>query len=313
LACACSALLAGHAFAQTPASPSVNVQVDKARVTVGDPIQLTVTVTHAANVTITTTSLDDQLAPFEPLGSQPPQERQGSGGDQQLVMRYTIASYHTGAQQLPPFTIAYVLADGTKGQVASPAPIVVQVASVIPAGVTPTDIKPLKPQASLSAPASLSGVWAGAAGLAVLVVLAAAAIVLLVRRQGRPPAHAPALSPADAARAELERIMALDLPAKGELVEHYRLLGACVRGYLARRFQLPAAALTSGELAQWMDQRGVARWPARLVSGLLGECDAVVYARYLPAPERLAADNAMAFEVIDAAEGTTTPDAARVG
>lgn len=312
LACLCALPNAPVTRAQTPSAPSVTVQLDKTRVTVGDPIELTVIITHAPNVTISTTSLDSQLAPFEPLNSEPPQERQGTGGSLQLLLRYTIAIYHTGPQQLPAFTIDYVLADGAKAQLSSSAPIAVEVRSVIPAGVTPTDIKPLKPQASLPAPASLSGVWAGAAGLLVFAVLIVLAVVLL-RRQARPSARAPAFAPAEVARAELERVMALDLPTKGELVEHYRLLGACVRSYLARRFDLPATALTSGELARLMDERGLSRWSARLVSGLLGECDAVVYARYRPAPERLAADNAMAFEVIDAAEGTAAPDAVRAG
>jgi len=44
------------------------------------------------------------------------------------------------------------------------------------------------------------------------------------------------------------------------------------------------------ELARRLVASGVGRWRARLVSGLLNECDAVHYAHYIPAPARAEAD-----------------------
>jgi hypothetical protein len=105
--------------------------------------------------------------------------------------------------------------------------------------------------------------------------------------------------------------MARDLVSTGEVVEHYRLLGACIRRYLTQRFGFPAVALTTGELERYMEARGVERWPARLVVGLLNECDAVIYARYVPAAPRVEADNAMAYEIVDTLDGVAPPVAAR--
>jgi hypothetical protein len=101
--------------------------------------------------------------------------------------------------------------------------------------------------------------------------------------------------------------MGLELLAKGELVEHYRLLAACIKRYLTERYGFPAVTLTTGELERQMEQRGVDRWPARLVCGLLNECDSVVYARYQPAPVRAEADNAMAYEIIETMDGAPAP------
>ena len=42
-------------------TPDVTVTLDHTRVTVGDPLTVTVVVKHAANITIDTTSIDDQL------------------------------------------------------------------------------------------------------------------------------------------------------------------------------------------------------------------------------------------------------------
>lgn len=304
---------AADARAQAPDVPQVSVSLDKTKVTVGDPIHLTVTVRHAQNVTIDTTSIDDQLGPFEPLGSEPPEER-AAGSAVELRLRYTIAVYHTGPQLLPQLTFAYT-SGGAQAQATSSGPVRVTVDSVVPAGETPADIKPLKPQGTLPAPASLQAVWAGAIALVVFAAVAIGAGVWLLARRARRPAAVPAPSSAELARAELERIVALDLPAHGALVEHYRLLGGCIRRYLTDRFGFPAQQLTSSELAAAMQASGVSRWAARLVSGLLSECDNVVYARYTPAEPRLAADNAMAFEIVDTAEGTVEPAAtpARVG
>jgi hypothetical protein len=286
-----------HAAAQD-APPEVTVSIDRTRVTVGDPIQLTVTVKHPANVTVETTSIDDQLGSLEPLGSDPPEDRTVSGG-MELRLRYRVAAFHTGPQQVPVITITFTQPDGSQGQVASKAPLDITVQSVIGVGADPTDIKPLKSQISLPAPPSTALVWAaGVAAIAVAVVLLVAGAVLLLRRRRR-AVLLPAPSYAEAARAELDRIMALNLIEQGELVEHYRLLGACIRRYLTDRYGFQALALTTGELEQEMERRGVGRWAARLVVGLLSECDAVVYARYRPAATRCEADNAMAYEIVE--------------
>ncbi|HEY7295173.1 MAG TPA: hypothetical protein VH916_09025 [Dehalococcoidia bacterium] len=293
----------GRAYAQDQ-TPQVTVTLDRTHVTVGDPINLTVVIRHAPGVTIATTSIDDQLGDLEPLSSEPPQERQVNGA-MELRLQYRVAAYHTGSVALPQLTFAYALPDGTSGQVQSKGPEAITVQSVLPPGATPADIQGLKPQESLPVPASQQLIWlAGIAGIVAAVVLIAAGGAWLWRRRGR-PAAVPAPSQAAIARAELDRIMALGLVQKGELAEHYRLIAVCIRRYLTERFGFPAVALTSGELSGRMEGQGVERWPARLVSGLLSECDAVAYARYVPAPARIEADNAMAYEIIDATEGLT--------
>ena len=83
-------------------------------------------------------------------------------------------------------------------------------------------------------------------------------------------------------------------------VSAYRKLASAVRGVLSDRYGFAAFALTTGELQGRMEARGIDRWQARLVGGLLQNCDAVVYAGYLPAGERRQADLTMAREIIEA-------------
>ena len=89
-------------------------------------------------------------------------------------------------------------------------------------------------------------------------------------------------------------------------VRAYRGLAALVRRVLADRYSLPANALTSRELQRRMESHGVDRWQTRLVGGFLDECDAVVYAGYLPAAERRQADLTMAREIVES-ELTSAP------
>ena len=121
----------------------------------------------------------------------------------------------------------------------------------------------------------------GVAGGVLIALVAGVGAYLLFGRRRPEPQPAPAY--AEAARTELDRIMALNLIEQGEIAEHYRLIAACIRQYLTARYGFPAVALTTGELERQMAAQGIARWPARLVVGLLNEADAVVYARYLPA------------------------------
>ena len=79
----------------------------------------------------------------------------------------------------------------------------------------------------------------------------------------------------------------------------YRTLSSVVRGALGSKYGFPASSLTTPELKRRMESAGVDRWQARLVGGLLEECDAVVYAGYRPAGERRDADLNMAREIVE--------------
>jgi hypothetical protein len=114
----------------------------------------------------------------------------------------------------------------------------------------------------------------------------------LVRRLGRtpPPVEAPAIPPS---LEGAERLL------QSDPVNAYRMMSAVVKGELARRYNLRATALTSTELRRKLEASGE-RWEARLVSGLLEECDSVIYAGYRPASERREADLTMAREIVEA-------------
>jgi hypothetical protein len=287
------------ASAQSADQPvTVRASVDRDQVTVGDRITLTIVVEHDAGVSLDALVQAAAFGSFDVLTAEPPQERALETGHVETTLVFTVAAFGTGELEIPAIDVPYTDAAGNPATATAPA-IPVSVTSVIPAGESPTDIRDLKPQLTVPGgappyvrPALIAGAVVIAVGLAMLLAR------VLRRRRAPAPAGPPPL-PEDEARAELERIAGLALPDGGAHKEHYRLVGTCVRRYLAGRYGFPAVALTTAELEEQMVSRGVDRWQARLVSSLLEECDEVRYGQYVPAAARADADLTAAFEIVE--------------
>ncbi|MBE7518706.1 MAG: hypothetical protein HS107_05620 [Thermoflexaceae bacterium] len=161
----------------------------------------------------------------------------------------------------------------------------------------PDELTPLpapRPIGGAESPLLRPAIAAGGAVAAALLYLAGFTAVRRWRTRARPGAPSPApLPPAPPDLATVEAAMHTD-PASA-----YRDLAASVRAVLAGRYGIPAAALTAAEITARMEHLGLDRWQARLVSGLLDECDAVIYAGYRPAAERRLSDLNMAREIVE--------------
>jgi len=293
-------LSAGSAVAQQPAPVGVFAGFDRTRGTVGDPINLTVTVRYGPDVTVDTDGLDSQFAPFEVLSASPAVDQRSSDGGNERRLRFVITAYQTGNIQLPALTVPYMV-NGQRAQ-AQGEPLSFSVESVIPPGDQASDIRPLKPQLEL--PLSPAGSLRVVLGLAVAALALVIAVVLARARLGRIAPRgieeaAVESGPEQEARAELDALAAEGLLQQGYYRDHYARMAECIRRYVTQRYGFPASALTTTELGARMQRGGVGRWRARLVAGLLTECDAVHYAHYVPAPARAEADLQMAYEIVD--------------
>lgn len=299
---------------QQAAPVTVDVTLDKTRATVGDPIGVTISIHYDSGVNVNADGIVTQLAPFEAIASDPPNDQHAANGSGVLKLQFKVAAYQTGSLQFPALTVAYTAAGQTGSTQTQPIPFTVD--SVIPADDKGTDIHPLKPQLSLPLPGTPPLIWIAA--LAALAILAVAlTAVLWRRRRAALETLAPQIlitgqSEAEA-RVELERIVAERYLEQGDYRTHYALLAACIRRYITRSYGFAAVAMTTSELTERMVLSGVGRWRARLVADLLAECDAVYYAHYLPAPARAEADLQMAFEIVDLTlSHETRPNDARV-
>ena len=296
---ALAALATQRTVAAQPGEPvTVRASVDRERVTVGDRITLTIVVQHDARLSLDALERAAAFGDFEVLAVEPPQERALDNGRVETTLAFTVAVFRTGDLEIPAIAVPYADADGNPTTATAPG-VPISVASVIPPGESPADIRDLKPQLGVPGGAPAYVRPALIAAPVVIVVGMALLLARVLRRRRVPVPAGPPPLPEDEARAELERIAALRLPESGAHKEHYRLISGCIRRYLTGRYDLSAVALTTAELEEQMGGRGVDRWQARLVSGLLQECDDVRYGQYAPAAARADADLTAAFEIVE--------------
>jgi hypothetical protein len=286
------------AYAEDP--EVLDLQIDQRQtVTVGDRVRYRITIEADAGTGV---SLAASALPFEVELVAPPRltSRDVADGRIEITMSFELAPFVPGDIRLPPLPLVYTNADGASGSIEAPGSII-SVASVLPQGgdVTPRD---LKPQAEIGTPPS-SWLIPAVAALAIAVVALVALAVwrhrVLKRRAAYVPVEEPAvLGPEDRARQVLDRIGA-EFLAHRDYEAYYTAIAVTVRQYLTARYGFPAFALTTRELEAEMARRGIDRWQLRVTSGLLSQCDAVVYAHYRPAMERADADLTAAYEIVE--------------
>lgn len=215
-----------------------------------------------------------------------------SGGKTLHTLDIVVAPFAPGDLRFQP---AVTIVDGSEATARLLPPLTLKVLSSLKPG-EPLEISPL------AAPVGIDGAEfpllkpAIALGGFLGIVLFTGVLFLLIRRLAR---RAPGPTPAPAAPPP-PTLLAAERDIVTNPVAAYRTLGSVVRGVLGERYGFPAPSLTTHELKTRMEAAGVDRWQARLVEGLLEECDAVVYAGYRPATERREADLNMAREIVEA-------------
>ncbi|MCC6387282.1 MAG: hypothetical protein IT302_07875 [Dehalococcoidia bacterium] len=208
------------------------------------------------------------------------------------LIRVAVAPFTPGNLQ---FAAAVNVISGASVEARVLPPVRLSVLSTLPADA-PLELSPIAaPEAigGAESPLLKPAIGLGAAAGLVLIAAATAWLARVVRRRlaarRPPPEEAPASPPGiEGAEGLLHH----------DPVAAYRSLASTIRAAIGERYGFPAFALTTAELQRRMEGHGVERWQARLVSGLLEECDAVVYAGYRPAAERREHDLTMAREIL---------------
>jgi hypothetical protein len=300
-------LIAGVCTSTVYADPAVEDQRVEApdRMTVGDRLRVVVKLNAEPGTTVTLApgSLTD---PFV-LTKQPSSTANG----REVTLTLDMAVFATGDLQLPSLRLAFRERNGNAGEVVT-RPTSIKVESVLPADPSNAELRPLKPQAQIPEPGAFEALAPVGTALALLAVALLAFLVL--RRRSKPREKVVEVEEDDYEAAEDKARGLLDeagkqFDANGDFVTYYTTLANTLREYLTARFGFPAFALTTTEMQDQMVQRGMDRWQARIVGGLLNQCDAVVYARYRPAPERADADLTAAYEIVEMSRpGELVPD-----
>ncbi len=264
-----------------PEAPGVTVTVvpDRDEMTVGDPLTLTIQVTHPAGTQALLPELGESWGAFE-VHSQSPVDVIDNG-DGTLTTRQTVEAtlFAPGDYQTPPLAVTIADANGDLSQ-AMAGPVAVTVASVLPAtqaGDGSEELRDIKAQASLPMPTDWLAIAAGALGLA-LVAGAGWWLFRHLSRRGRGDNR----SPQEVALAQLARVRELGYPAQGNFKTHYSLVTDCLRDYLERQYDIPARDQTTTELKRALETTRMSQVYVQQFVNLFADSDLVKFAKFAP-------------------------------
>lgn len=262
---------------------AVRSDVDRAEIAIGDQVLLTVTVELAPGYRLGTVEVPRVVGDFEVVETLTALETRGADGATRTQMRFLITTFDLGARRIPQIGVGFRGPDGTPGTARTAQGHAIAVRSVIQPGEATNDIKPLKPPLPVPGTGADLMRFAPFAAVAVLM-LVAAALALRVRRRGPVLVDAPGHGPARAALDELQRVLELGLPEQGRTREHYELVNAAVRSFIAQRYGLAAEARTARELRRALEHSGAGGSAAQLLCEVLADAESVRYEGRLVSP-----------------------------
>ena len=282
---------------------------------VGDQIGLRISITHHVQTRVLFPDLRDKLGGLEVIRSSPEDVTRYPNGTQVTVFRYVITGFVPGKYALPPITADYIAPDGTQGEVITNG-LSAEIVSVLtnPETEQLRDIKPPVeiprlpiPYARIVATVMLA--------LATIGLLMIAILRLLAYQPPRVLRPAPPARPEVAARTALARLARREIRTAADMQDYFTGISLTIRTYLDQRFRLDAAASTTAELRRVLIERELDPWQARIITGLLEECDASKWAHYQPDKARAARALTMALEIVDltTASGDASPPSGYYG
>ena len=274
---------------------SVNAEVDRNAVSIGDKIKYTITVKSKKGIDIEFPEFGDTLAEFaiKDFGS----SKGGLFGTHTLIQWYILDTFETGSLTIPSIGVKYRLKGKTDWKEILSEEIEIEVKSVLNEEDTETaklqDIKgPLRYR-------DLTYLYILLAVAAAVIIILAVIFILKKRtapKQSIPPPR-PAHEIAYEALTELEK---KNYPKTGRIMEYYTSLSGIVRRYLENRFRLKAPEMTTEEfLYSVRESRDLNYEQKGLLGEFLSHCDMVKFAKYSPETEEIEKSHVSARRLID--------------
>lgn len=283
-----------------PADISVKSEVNRASITLGDPVEYTVTIKRAPDVQVLTTI---PAPSAEILKIRKVQDINSKEGKRIIEGRkYTLTTFKMGDFILDPVTIEYKTKGG-ETQSLSTDQIYISVKSVAE-GDPKEDIRGLKMILNLpkTVVAALSFGF-----LIALLVLAFFIYRRLRRKKLGPEETAPKLSPEEEAYSNLNQLFDSDLLRRNKIKEYYLRLSEILRVYFERRYGILAVEYTTDEIMKALKQKEISRDLRMKIQEVLEASDLAKFAKWLPEPAQIIQINQKSKQIVDDAKPHETP------
>lgn len=245
--------------------------------TVGDSIQLTLSVTHPDDHTVILPELGESWGEVIVRSQSPATTVSNGNGTETTSQVIDVRAFAPGTLTTPLVSITISDGKGNLSEVIAD-PVELTIASVLVEG--DTQLRDIKPQITLP----VSDLFALAViGLAAVTTGLGIALLWWRRRRARLAlAGVDNRSPDQIALDELARIAELGLPEGGRFKEHYTLVSDCIRVYGERTFDIPVLERTTGEVQTSLRRANVAQDVMRTFIAFLDESDLVKFSTFRP-------------------------------
>jgi hypothetical protein len=276
-------LLALLAFAAAPVWAAGGIEAtltaDREELSVGDPVQLTLSVTHPAGVQVILPQLEPAWGPFEVRSQSQAATAANDDGTETTRQTIEVTLFELGEFQTPELRFGVSDVAGQVSEVTVPP---VSLAVVPTLAEDDSNLRDIKPQAALAVPP----LWPWIVGGALLAAAAAAAGWWAYRRrQGKPFGLAPAADNRPAwqvAWDSLAAIEAMGLLERARYKEHYTLVTDTLRTYLQNQFGLRVFDRTTSELKPILRGSELQPEHSRRILDLFADSDLVKFAKFVP-------------------------------
>ena len=267
-------LTVGTAAAQ--ADVSAALVVPEGPYTVGDPLELALTVTHPAGYHIISPELPETWGDFIVTSQSPPLTIENEDGSETTAIMIDARLFAPGEFSTPPLTIE--ITDGA-GQLSElpVTPAAVSIASVLVEG--DTELRDIKPQAEMPFLNLLPWI---ATGLLLAAVIGGGYLLWKRRQAKLALAAVDNRMPHEIALDDLRRIGQLGLPEQMRFKEHYTLVSDTVRLYIERTYHVPVLERTTGEIRYSLRQTTMSRANTAQLLTFLDNSDLVKFSEYTP-------------------------------
>jgi len=274
----------------------VNSTVDKSTITIGDRVLYTLEIIYDSSINLLPLNLGANLGAFEVKDYKTYPEKKNKQGQMVNKSEYVITTFTTGEYVIPPLEIGYLTPDSLEHTIKS-EPLTIMVESVIATAEDTTDIRGLKPQASV--PANYLSYLI----IAALLLLVGAGLWYWRYRKLHPPLKEekvePPIPPWEEALSALSELESSDLLETGQVKFYYLRLSEIVKRYIERRFQIAAVDMTTYEIKQNMRKARFDSWLYNRAANFLESADLVKFAKYIPSSEEIENDFSSARYIVE--------------
>lgn len=283
-------------------SISVNSNVDKNKITIGDLIRYSVKITRNKNLTVEMPGLAANLGQFEIRDYAVHQTRKF---DDFLVdsVDYSITTFDTGTYIIPPLSVPFLMADSSRDTIKTD-PISIRVESVNISGAK--DIKDIKPPLSIPRNWRMYYLYGGIVFLVLLLAgmgywgykrRKAGLPLLPLKEEPIRPAHEIALE-------ALEQLAESSLLIKNRVKEYYIIISEIIRTYIENRYFINSLEMTTAQLIEHIQSTDMPDSVREELDRFLQECDLVKFAKYIPDTGEIEASTRSAYTIVNQTKWT---------